>query len=165
MGCKDRPPDGPLPLYLRREQAPALRRGCRGEHRSSASSRTDIGAGLYGAASREVTARVPLYLGCAKVALFDSRTGKKRRHPNCAHQLLPAFSRCRFQRHGNLPRPKKYATGIFFASLCSAGLFDSRTGKKRHTPNGVCLFLVTRRLVRAHSRTGCRHGPMESPPG
>ena len=25
----------------------------------------------------------------------------------------------------NLPRPKKHAPGMFFASLCSAGLFDS----------------------------------------
>ena len=29
------------------------------------------------------------------------------------------------EKEGNLPQPKKHAPGMFFASLCSAGLFDS----------------------------------------
>jgi hypothetical protein len=41
----------------------------------------------------------------------------------------------------NLPRPKKHATGMFFASLCSAGLFDSvGIVKKRRHPKGVFFF-------------------------
>ena len=44
-------------------------------------------------------------------------------------------------KRGNLPRPKKHATGMFFASLCSAGLFDSRTAKK-DTHRRVCVFFT-----------------------
>ena len=46
---------------------------------------------------------------------------------------------------GTLPRAKKYATGIFFASLCSAALFESHhpqipIEKKKAVPTGR-LFL------------------------
>ena len=34
---------------------------------------------------------------------------------------------CSLWLHGNLPRPEKHATGMFFTSLRSAGLFDSHT--------------------------------------
>ena len=62
-------------------------------------------------------------------------------------QVLAGIELCRPWRHRNLPRPKKHATGMFFPSLRSVGLFDSHTSHYEKIPPanaGGDFFMVTR---------------------
>ena len=53
---------------------------------------------------------------------------------------------------------------MFFTLLTQGRPFDSRTGKKiKGTQLCAFYFLVTRKSVSAHSRTGCVQKRMESP--
>ena len=107
--------------------------------------------------------RTLFYLGCAKAALFDSRTGKKegveRLYPSTAVLLI----QMPLTRHGNLPRPKnvppaRFLNGLSIPVRQKENLLRKQEvflfGELRNL--GYKYYALIRRQFHVRSLYGCR---------